>query len=63
MALMYETIAMEKGEVGLIRVIQEVEAMSSGRVVFTIGQVGMLIHLIEETTSMVEMPLGMTLKS
>ena len=37
--------------------------MSSGRVVFTIGQVGMLIHPIEETTSMVEMPLGMTLKS
>ena len=59
---MYKTIAIEQGEVGLLRAIQEVEEISGGEIL-TIRQVGVLVHLIEETTSRVEIPLRMTLKS
>ena len=37
--------------------------MSAVGEVFSIGQVDLFIHLIEDTTSRVDMPLGMTLKS
>ena len=62
MALICETIATEQGKVGLFRMIQEVEATLAGGSVFAICHVGVFMHVIKETTSRVEMPLGMTLK-
>ena len=62
MALMYETITMEQGEVGILRVMIEVKEMSAGGEVFAIVQVESFMDLIEGTTSRVEMPLGAILK-
>ena len=49
---------MNQGEVRLYRVIWEVEAISVEGAEVTIGQVGEFIHLIEEATSRVDIPLG-----